>query len=58
METPWEYRNKMEFTFGKDGALGLHELGNFRNVIDLDTCLIAEDEMVEAMLEVSEWSGS
>lgn len=56
METPWEYRNKMEFTFGRDGALGLHELGNFRNVIDLDTCLIAGDEMVEAMLEVSEWA--
>ncbi|MFC3418568.1 23S rRNA (uracil(1939)-C(5))-methyltransferase RlmD [Salinicoccus hispanicus] len=56
METPWEYRNKMEFTFGRDGALGLHELGNFRNIIDLDTCLIAGDEMVEAMLEVSEWA--
>ncbi|WP_246095085.1 23S rRNA (uracil(1939)-C(5))-methyltransferase RlmD [Salinicoccus cyprini] len=56
METPWEYRNKMEFTFGRDGALGLHELGNFRNIIDLDTCLIAGDEMVQAMLEVSEWA--
>ncbi|GAB3059724.1 23S rRNA (uracil(1939)-C(5))-methyltransferase RlmD [Salinicoccus sesuvii] len=56
METPWEYRNKMEFTFGRDGSLGLHELGNFRNIIDLDTCLIAGDEMVEAMLEVSEWA--
>lgn len=52
---PWEFRNKMEFTFGRDGALGLHELGNFRNVIDLDTCLIAEQDMVEAMLEVSDW---
>lgn len=56
MDTPWEYRNKMEFTFGRDGSLGLHELGNFRNIIDLDTCLIAGDEMVEAMLEVSEWA--
>lgn len=54
-EYPWEFRNKMEFTFGKEGALGLHELGNFRNVIDLDTCLIAGRDMVEAMLEVSEW---
>lgn len=54
-ENPWEYRNKMEFTFGRDGSLGMHELGNFRKVIDLDTCLIAGDEMVEAMLEVSEW---
>lgn len=55
MEDPWEYRNKMEFTFGRDGSLGMHELGNFRKVIDLDTCLIAGDEMVEAMIEVSEW---
>lgn len=54
-ENPWEYRNKMEFTFGRDGSLGMHELGNFRKVIDLDTCLIAGDEMVETMLEVSEW---
>ncbi|WP_411842330.1 23S rRNA (uracil(1939)-C(5))-methyltransferase RlmD [Salinicoccus sp. HZC-1] len=54
-EVPWEYRNKMEFTFGRDGSLGMHELGNFRKVIDLDTCLIAGREMVEAMLEVSEW---
>ncbi len=54
-ESPWEYRNKMEFTFGRDGSLGMHELGNFRNVIDLKTCLIAGNEMVEAMLEVSEW---
>ncbi|MFB9860924.1 23S rRNA (uracil(1939)-C(5))-methyltransferase RlmD [Salinicoccus siamensis] len=55
METPWEYRNKMEFTFGPEGGLGLHELGNFRNVIDLDTCLIAGGPMVQAMLEVSRW---
>ena len=54
-DSPWEYRNKMEFTFGRDGSLGMHELGNFRKVIDLDTCLIAGNEMVEAMLEVSEW---
>lgn len=29
-DNPFEYRNKMEFTFGQNGELGLHELGNFK----------------------------
>lgn len=53
---PFEYRNKMEFTFGKNGELGMHELGNFRKIIDLDTCLIANEDMVDAMLIVSKWA--
>lgn len=56
MDNPWRYRNKMEFTFSKDGELGLHEQGNFRNVISLETCLIAREEMVEAALEVGKWA--
>lgn len=55
-DNPFEYRNKMEFTFGQNGELGLHELGNFKKVIDLDTCLIADKEMVKAMLTVSDWA--
>ncbi|SOC43273.1 23S rRNA (uracil(1939)-C(5))-methyltransferase RlmD [Ureibacillus acetophenoni] len=56
MDNPWRYRNKMEFTFSKEGELGLHEQGNFRNVISLETCLIAREEMVEAALEVGKWA--
>ncbi|WP_047981879.1 23S rRNA (uracil(1939)-C(5))-methyltransferase RlmD [Ornithinibacillus contaminans] len=56
MENPWHYRNKMEFTFAKDGSLGLHELGNWRKVISLETCLIAGKEMVEATMEVADWA--
>ncbi|QDP39277.1 23S rRNA (uracil(1939)-C(5))-methyltransferase RlmD [Radiobacillus deserti] len=56
MENPWHYRNKMEFTFAPDGSLGLHEQGNFRKVISLETCLIAGKEMVEATMEVAEWT--
>lgn len=52
----WHYRNKMEFTFGPDGSLGLHEQGNFRNIIPLETCLIARKEMVEATMEVADWA--
>ncbi|MEN2768157.1 23S rRNA (uracil(1939)-C(5))-methyltransferase RlmD [Ornithinibacillus xuwenensis] len=56
MENPWHYRNKMEFTFAKDGSLGLHELGNFRKIISLETCLIAGKDMVEATMEVADWA--
>jgi 23S rRNA (uracil1939-C5)-methyltransferase len=56
MEHPWHYRNKMEFTFSPDGLLGLHEQGNFRKIIPLETCLIAGKEMVEAAMEVANWA--
>ncbi|KAB8137815.1 23S rRNA (uracil(1939)-C(5))-methyltransferase RlmD [Gracilibacillus oryzae] len=56
MDNPWHYRNKMEFTFAKDGSLGLHEAGNFREIISLETCLIAGKEMVEATMEVARWA--
>lgn len=55
-DKPWHYRNKMEFTFAKDGSMGLHEQGNFRKIIPLETCLIAGEEMVAAAMEVAEWA--
>ncbi|WP_442893547.1 23S rRNA (uracil(1939)-C(5))-methyltransferase RlmD [Bacillus sp. 2205SS5-2] len=55
MDEPWRYRNKMEFTFSPDGSLGLHEQGNFRKIISLETCLIASEEMVAAAMEVADW---
>ncbi|AEO99793.1 MULTISPECIES: 23S rRNA (uracil(1939)-C(5))-methyltransferase RlmD [Heyndrickxia] len=55
MDNPWHYRNKMEFTFAPDGSLGLHEQGNFRKVIPLETCLIAGKEMVDGTMEVAAW---
>ncbi|MFS0862605.1 23S rRNA (uracil(1939)-C(5))-methyltransferase RlmD [Fredinandcohnia sp. 179-A 10B2 NHS] len=56
MENPWHYRNKMEFTFSPEGELGLHEQGNFRKIISLETCLIAGEKMVEAAMEVATWA--
>ncbi|RPF55246.1 23S rRNA (uracil(1939)-C(5))-methyltransferase RlmD [Aquisalibacillus elongatus] len=56
MDRPWDYRNKMEFTFSPEGHMGMHEQGNFKNVFDLETCLIAKDDMVNASLEVSKWA--
>lgn len=58
MDDPWHYRNKMEFTFAPDGSLGLHEQGNFRKIISLETCLIAGEEMVAAAMEVADWANS
>lgn len=55
MEDPWTYRNKMEFTFAPDGSLGLHEKGNYLNVIPLETCLIMKPEMKDAVMEVADW---
>lgn len=54
-ESEWEYRNKMEFTFAPDGSLGLHELFNYRNIIPLETCLIASHPMVEIAHEIATW---
>ncbi|PRO64735.1 23S rRNA (uracil(1939)-C(5))-methyltransferase RlmD [Alkalicoccus urumqiensis] len=56
MSDPWHYRNKMEFTFSKEGEMGLHEQGNFRKIVALDTCLIAGGEMVNAALTVASWA--
>lgn len=55
MDEPWNYRNKMEFTFAPDGSLGLHEKGNYLKVIPLETCLIMKPEMKEAVLEIANW---
>lgn len=56
MDDPWHYRNKMEFTFAKDGSLGLHEQGNWRKIISLETCLIAGGEIAEAAVEIADWA--
>ncbi len=56
MDEPWRYRNKMEFTFSPEGSLGLHEQGNFRKIISLETCLIAGEKMVEGAMEVAKWA--
>lgn len=45
----WEYRNKMEFSFGdefKDGplALGLHKRGSFYDIVTTDDCKIVDKD--------------
>ena len=45
----YEYRNKMEFSFGdeyKDGplSLGMHKRGSFYDVVHVDDCQIVDDD--------------
>ncbi|MBI5754674.1 class I SAM-dependent RNA methyltransferase [Candidatus Peregrinibacteria bacterium] len=43
-ETPWFYRNKMEFSFGRDSegktVLGLHLAGRWYDIFDLEECFL------------------
>ena len=56
MENPWNYRNKMEFTFSPEGFLGLHEQGNFRNIVPLKECHIAGQNMTQVALSIAKWA--
>ena len=55
----WEYRNKMEFTFGdeyKDGplALGMHKKGSFHDIVTTKDCKIVHKDyntILEAVLQ-------
>ncbi|NLC56758.1 MAG: 23S rRNA (uracil(1939)-C(5))-methyltransferase RlmD [Armatimonadetes bacterium] len=38
METPWFYRNKMEYTFSEGPILGLHRRGRYWDVLDIVDC--------------------
>src|SRR5690625_3985476 len=55
MDEPWYYRNKMEFTFSPEGELGLHEQGNFRKIVLLETCLIMDPDKKDVVLEIADW---
>ena len=55
LKNPNHYRNKMEFTFGPNGELGMHEQGNFKNIIDLDDSIIAPVVMIAIKKAVQEW---
>ena len=55
----WEYRNKMEFSFGdevKDGplALGMHKRNSFHDIVTVDECQIVDSDyrkILDAVLE-------
>jgi hypothetical protein len=57
MDDPWRYRNKMEFSFGvHEGALvlGLHRKGSWREIVEIDDCLLASERANAARAPVAE----
>ena len=55
LDEPDHYRNKMDFTFGTNGELGMHEQGNFRNIVDLEESILAPKIMMEIKHVISQW---
>jgi 23S rRNA (uracil1939-C5)-methyltransferase len=56
----YAYRNKMEFTFGRDAkgdvTLGLHRVGRFDATFDIDRCWIAPDGINAVRTWVCDWA--
>lgn len=55
-ESPWFYRNKMEYTFGPEEIIGLHPKKNFRDVFDLQECFFQSPLSVKIARGVSAWA--
>lgn len=56
----YEYRNKMEFSFGdeiKDGplALGMHKKGSFYDIVTVDDCRIVEPDFRKILIATLEF---
>lgn len=66
MDDPWRYRNKMEYAFGEFGdgrlKLGLHAMGRFDVIIDIDDCHLQPEvcnavrNRVRAMARAGGWA--
>lgn len=63
--TQWDYRNKMEFSFGdefKDGplALGMHKKNSFHDIVTVKDCKIVDEDyrkVLKCVLEYFEGTG-
>ncbi|MBN1755606.1 23S rRNA (uracil(1939)-C(5))-methyltransferase RlmD, partial [bacterium] len=57
--SPFNYRNKMEFSFtqnqDKGIRLGLHKKGRFDAVVPLDNCLLVPPRIMEITSYISNW---
>jgi 23S rRNA (uracil-5-)-methyltransferase RumA len=54
---PFEYRNKMEFSFGDEYfegplSLGLHERGKFYEIVTVDTCKLVDSDFTRILKTV------
>lgn len=57
---PYEYRNKMEFSFGdevKDGplSLGMHKRGSFYDIVTVSDCRIVDEDYRKILNETLEY---
>lgn len=55
MENPYNYRNNIQLKV-KDGKLGYY-IKNSRNLIPVDKCIIAEEEINKAINILKDWKG-
>lgn len=58
-EDPWEYRNKMEFSFSENKAgekfLGLILAGSKGHVFDVEECSIASPKITQILSDIRKW---
>lgn len=56
---PWNYRNKMDYTFlkkeGKDARLGLIQEGSISRIIEIEECHLANPWFIDALKAVKKW---
>jgi len=55
----WRYRNKLEYSFGQDGAnrliCGFHAPGRWEDIIEVTDCMLASEKGNRAREEVVAW---
>src|SRR5574341_2395121 len=56
MDDPWEFRNKMEFSFQPPDRVGLHRRGRWDEVVDLQACFLPAGRTVEILHAVQEFA--
>ena len=58
-EQEWRYRNKLEYSFGKDEAnrliCGFHAPGRWEDIIEVTDCMLASEKSNQAREEVVAW---
>ncbi|MBV8219387.1 MAG: 23S rRNA (uracil(1939)-C(5))-methyltransferase RlmD [Solirubrobacterales bacterium] len=58
----WRYRNKLEYSFGRDGdgrlVCGFHAPGRWEEIVEVTDCLLASDAGNAARERVVEWCRS
>lgn len=58
-DSPWYYRNKMEFAFGFDRervALGLRRKGRFYGVVSLEECFLMNEAVPGLLADARRWA--